>query len=144
MSYDELNAALHREVRANVSDPAAVARLFELMSMLQRGFERVVDDSNGLRDQVERQLIALKEKSIANDGVFNDVLLEAALRQEADFMHYNERERQQAAELRAQNALYNPFHYDMNKHLGEVSAEQAKIEAAAKTPRTIAEIEKLT
>jgi len=143
MSYEEIHVALTHEVRTNVSDPAAVARIFELMTLLQRGFEGSVNEAVGLRGQVESQMKQLQETSISNDRVFNDMLLNVARQQEAKFMDYNARELQQEAELRAVNALHNPFYYDMNQHIPEIMAIKATLENV-KTERTIAEIERLT
>ena len=143
MSYGELHVALTHEVLTNVSDQAAVARIFDLMTRLQRGFEGQVHEAVGLRGQVESQMEQLREKSISNDRVFNDMLLEVQRRQEAELMGYNARELQQAAELRAVNAHHNPFYYDMNEHIPEILTIKATLEGV-KTARTLADIEKLT
>ena len=143
MTYEEIHAALTHEVHSNVSEPAAVARIFDLMNLLKTGFEGQVNVAMGLRGQVESQMEQLRETSISNERVFNDMLLEVARRQEAEFMHFNARELQQAAEIRAVSALHDPFYYDVNQHIPEIMAIKDKLESV-KTPRTIAEIENLT
>jgi len=143
MSYEQIHAALTHEVHSNVSDPAAVARIFDLMNLLKTGFEGQVHVAMGLRDQVEIQMEQLRETSISNDRVFNDMLLEAARRQEAELMHFNARELQQAAELRADYVANNPFYYDVNENIPEILEIKTTLEGV-KTTRTLADIEKLT
>jgi len=143
MTYEEIHAALTHEVHSNVSEPAAVARIFDLMNLLKTGFEGQVNVAMGLRGQVESQMEQLRETSISNERVFNDMLLEVARRQEAELMNYNARELQQAAELRAVNVINNPFYYDVNEDIPEILAIKRTLENV-KTARTIVEIEKLT